>query len=172
MLQVFAPVCRLLNRQTMQNDYQKEKLALRRKLRSNPTNAKMLMWRVLRKKQTGFRFRRQHPIGRYIVDFYCPEVRLVIEVDGDVHSLEASVEYDEIRDEFIRAQDYEILRVTNNEVLTNMSMVFALIKDICEERKLQFKRTPPQPSPVLTTDMVYTLSGTWFKHVKGDNGTP
>ncbi len=120
----------------MKSDYHKVKLALRRRLRSNPTNAEKVIWCALRKKQTGFRFRRQHPVGRYIVDFYCPEVRLVIEVDGDVHSLEASIEYDKERDKYIRAAEYEILRVSNNDVLSNLSNVYTEIQNICVARRL------------------------------------
>jgi very-short-patch-repair endonuclease len=64
-------------------------LALRRRLRANQTSAEQLLWLKLRSKQIhGLKFRRQHEIGSYIVDFFCPERNLVIEIDGDVHATE------------------------------------------------------------------------------------
>ena len=75
-----------------------------RLMRTNLTPAENILWQRLRRKQVGdLRFRRQHPIGRFIVDFYCAEARLVIEVDGEIHDEPGHTEYDEERQRFLQA---------------------------------------------------------------------
>jgi very-short-patch-repair endonuclease len=81
------------------------------------TKAESILWdRLCKRRFDGLRFRRQHPIRRYIVDFYCHERRLVIEADGEVH--EKRKEYDRQRDDDLRARGYRILRFSN-EVIEN-----------------------------------------------------
>jgi very-short-patch-repair endonuclease len=85
-------------------------------MRRNPTLAERELWERLRKKQLlGFKFRRQHSIERFIVDFYCRQARLVVEVDGPIHDYTA--EEDAIRQEFIEFQGLRVLRFTNEQVL-------------------------------------------------------
>jgi very-short-patch-repair endonuclease len=97
-------------------------IARARKLRSNLTDAESILWRHLRFRQIdGYKFRRQRPIGHYIVDFVCLEKKLVIEVDGGQHNGEAT--YDARRDRWLRAQGYEVLRFWNDEVLTKIDGV-------------------------------------------------
>ena len=87
-------------------------------LRKRPTDAEILLWRYLRSKQLeGMKFRRQQPIGRYVVDFVCFEKKIIIEVDGGQHSVET--EKDKERDEWFKSQGFKVLRFWNNEVLAN-----------------------------------------------------
>ena len=91
-----------------------------RKLRKRQTKAEELLWKRLRRKRlNGLEFRRQHPLGRYIADFYCPEARLVIELDGNVHELEDQSEYDGLRREIIEVHGIRVLRIKNEEVERN-----------------------------------------------------
>ncbi|MDO8686837.1 MAG: endonuclease domain-containing protein [Candidatus Berkelbacteria bacterium] len=104
--------------------YNIKKLFERRKeLRNKSTPQETLLWSKLKNSQTGFKFRRQHSIGGYIVDFYCPSKRLVIEIDGSQHFEKDNQEYDEIRTKFFEGLDIEVLRFTNAEINTNIDGV-------------------------------------------------
>ena len=93
-----------------------------RELRKNPTDAERVLWRHLRRRQlAGHSFRRQHPIGRYIVDFFCFEKRLVVEIDGGQHSTQAS--YDAERTAWLEADGYRVMRFWNNQVLGELESV-------------------------------------------------
>jgi very-short-patch-repair endonuclease len=87
-----------------------------RAMRSAPTKSELVMWRIIGRDRLGVRFRRQHPIGPFIADFYCPALKLVIEVDGGQHN---GSDYDARRDAWFRANGYRVLRFWNLEVLTN-----------------------------------------------------
>ena len=91
-----------------------------RALRSSPTPAERALWRILRNDQLGVRFRRQHRVGPYIVDFLCPAHRLVVEVDGGQHN---ESNYDSRRDAWLRTQGYQVLRFWNSDALTNIEGV-------------------------------------------------
>lgn len=79
------------------------------------------MWELLRRKQLdGVKFRRQHPFGRYIADFYSDEAKLVIEIDGSVHETVSQKEYDAIRDDIIRNYGVRILRISNEDIKNNL----------------------------------------------------
>ncbi len=92
------------------------------------TDAERKLWQALRDKQlNGHRFRRQHPIGRYIADFACIEQKLVIELDGGQH--QEQMAYDEQRAAFIEAQGWRILRFWNNDVLNNLEGVMERIAE-------------------------------------------
>lgn len=87
-----------------------------RELRQSATPAERKLWQHLRRRQlSGHYFRRQHPIGRVIVDFCCTQARLVIEVDGGVHTLQE--EYDAARTEWLQDRAYHVIRFTNKEIL-------------------------------------------------------
>jgi very-short-patch-repair endonuclease len=95
-----------------------------RELRNNPTDAERVLWRQLRLWQLdSYKFRRQQPLGRYIVDFVCLEKRVVVEVDGGQHGDQADTE----RDRWLRGQGFVVLRFWNNEVLKNMDGVREVI---------------------------------------------
>ena len=95
----------------------------RKELRNNCTPQETLLWSKLKNSQIGFKWRRQHSIGGYIADFYCPSKRLVIEIDGSQHFTKDSQEYDEIRTEFFKRLDIKVLRFTNAEINTNIDGV-------------------------------------------------
>jgi len=93
-----------------------------RSLRSNLTDTEQLLWRHLRLRQiNGHKFRRQRPIGPYIVDFVCLEKKLIIELDGGQHAEQS--DYDAERDAWLRAQGFTVLRFWNNDVLQNIRSV-------------------------------------------------
>jgi len=95
-----------------------------RAMRKRPTEAEKLLWRQLRGKQFNeFKFRRQHPIDRFIVDFYSREAGLVVEVDGPVHDSPEHKEYDAQRSRFLRESGLVILRFQNDKVLYDMDLV-------------------------------------------------
>ncbi|WP_407354129.1 endonuclease domain-containing protein [Luteimonas sp. R10] len=97
---------------------------LARALRRDMTTAECMLWRQLRRRRLGWRFRRQHPIGPYVADFVCVEARLVIEVDGGQHMGSAT---DPRRDAFLRTRGFEILRFWNNDVTANLEGVCTAI---------------------------------------------
>ena len=104
-------------------------VSLSRNLRKNQTDAENLLWRHLRGNQLeGLRFRRQHPIGRYIVDFVCLEKRLVLELDGGQHGEENEQIKDSERDHWLSEEGYQVSRFWNNEVLTNLEGVMEAIR--------------------------------------------
>jgi very-short-patch-repair endonuclease len=97
-----------------------------RELRSTPIDAEIRLWSRLRRKQLdGFRFRRQQPIGPFIVDFFCPEARLVVEVDGGQHNVEE--EKDAARTRWLEERGYRVVRFWNNDVLSNTDGVLLAI---------------------------------------------
>ncbi len=99
-----------------------------RQLRRDMTDAEKLLWsRVRRKQLKGVQFYRQKIVGNYIVDFYCPKARLVIEIDGSQHYEQAGMENDTVRDDYLRAQGLKVLRFSNREVLENMVGVLEIV---------------------------------------------
>src|SRR5579863_5283463 len=99
-----------------------------RELRKNETHAEEILWGRLRAKRlNGFRFRRQFPIGRFIVDFCCKEYRLVIELDGGQHAAKAVSEKDQNRTRQIEARGYRVMRFWNRETFENVEGVLEAI---------------------------------------------
>jgi len=106
-------------------------IAAARQLRLHLTPAEKMLWEALRKRQiNGLKFRCQHPVESFIVDFYCPQHRLVIEVDGGVH--DQQVEYDATRTERLNHLGYRVMRFRNKEVISNLSQVLLQIADAIE----------------------------------------
>ncbi|MDB5561739.1 MAG: endonuclease protein [Hyphomicrobiales bacterium] len=103
------------------------------------------MWTLLRGlRPLGFHFRRQVPIGRYYADFVCHQASLVIEIDGDTHGSDAAMQYDAERDNFIKNEGYDIVRILNHDVMENLDGVIGLIEAELAGRL----RTPTHdPSP-------------------------
>lgn len=107
----------------------KDVILFARELRKNMTRAEEVLWSRLRKKQIeGYIFRRQHPIDIYIVDFYCHEFNLIIEVDGDIHELPEVYEHDEGRTAELERFGLKIIRFTNQEVIQQTDNVINRIK--------------------------------------------
>jgi very-short-patch-repair endonuclease len=100
--------------------------AYAREMRSRMTDAETLLWMLLRNRRiAGAKFRRQHPVGRYILDFYCDENKLGIELDGGQHG--EAVKYDQKRDEWLRIQGIKVLRFWNNQMLAETEAVMEAI---------------------------------------------
>ncbi|MEZ5833810.1 MAG: DUF559 domain-containing protein [Dongiaceae bacterium] len=98
-----------------------------RRLRKDMTDAERALWRLLRNRRlSGWRFRRQQPIDHHIVDFVCFEARLVVEADGGQHS---ESEADKERDAYLRSRGFRVLRLWNNDVLTNEDGVYQTITE-------------------------------------------
>lgn len=99
-------------------------LELCRQFRKQPTETEAMLWTCLRNRQLhGYKFRRQHPIGRYVADFYCDELRLVIEVDGGIHMKRDQKAYDNARQESLEDQGYTVVRVKATEIKRNPAQV-------------------------------------------------
>jgi very-short-patch-repair endonuclease len=96
-----------------------------RTMRGAPTDSELRLWRLLRDRRlSGFKFRRQVPIGPYIVDFLCVGAKLIVEADGSQH---AESSHDEARDAYLASQEWKVLRFWNNEVLRNREGVLETI---------------------------------------------
>ncbi len=110
--------------------FNKDFLKYRRKaLRKNMPKAEWILWDELKnKKLKGYKFRRQFSIDNFVVDFYCPKLKLVIEIDGDNHLNKDVVEYDKFRQEIIESLSIKVIRFTNNEVYENLNKVVEEIK--------------------------------------------
>ena len=101
-----------------------------RSLRRSQTAAECKLWARLRGRRLAFKFRRQHPIGRFVVDYYCHGCRLVIEIDGDTHA--QSVAHDAMRTEWLERHGYRVLRFTNEDVHRRLDAVLTMIVEECE----------------------------------------
>ena len=103
-----------------------------RRVRAEQTEAEKVLWERLRKSQlNGVRFRRQHPIDQYIVDFMAPEQKLIVELDGGIH-LERK-EADAVRDEWLEHLGYRVIRFPNNEVMDKLETVVGKINQVLNQ---------------------------------------
>jgi very-short-patch-repair endonuclease len=114
-------------------------LARAREMRHPQTPAEATLWRVLRNRQTGSKFRRQHPIYRFIIDFYCAQAKLLIEVDGESHLEPEQLNYDSARTEYLENLGYKLIRFTNDDVRYNIQAVAASILQAVENRIAELK---------------------------------
>ncbi len=117
----------------------KSLLNFRRKLREQSTRAEDILWYRLRNSELGYKFRRQHSIGDYIVDFYCVPLKLVIELDGLTHEDEAVCERDFQKEAYLKAQGCIVLRFDDSEVRNNLEQILEVIYQECHK--------PQNPSP-------------------------
>ncbi len=101
----------------------------RKKLRNQATPAEAKLWTYLKNAQlSGRKFRRQHSVGNYILDFYCPSERLAVELDGEVHNTPEAYKYDRARDLFLSGHDIKTLRFENKLVFQEIDAVLAMIE--------------------------------------------
>jgi very-short-patch-repair endonuclease len=108
-----------------------------KKLRENPTQAEELMWLSLRNNQLeGYKFRRQHRLLNYVADFYCHQLKLVIEIDGEYHQTVEQKKLDKERTVNIEFQGLYVIRFTNGEVLTDIDSVVSKIKEFIQLKLL------------------------------------
>jgi len=104
-----------------------------RYLRREKTKAEKILWEKLRNKNLGVRFRRQHPVDMFILDFYAPEIELAIELDGSIHKMKENKEYDKERENYLRSKYIEVIRFWNSEVETDLENTLKTIKEKIQE---------------------------------------
>ena len=108
-------------------------MPIARELRRRSTPAEAALWDALRAgRLAGFKFRRQHPIGRFVVDFYCVRAGVAIEIDGPVHAQQA--EADRLRQEFLESREIIVLRFTNDDIERDLARVLATISQTLADR--------------------------------------
>lgn len=107
-----------------------------RYLRQEETKAEKILWGKLRNKNFGTKFRRQHPVDVYILDFYAPKIKLAIEVDGLIHNIKENKEYDKERTKYLKYKNIKILRFWNSEIENNLNAVLNKIER--EVKELDF----------------------------------
>jgi very-short-patch-repair endonuclease len=106
-----------------------------RALRKNMTDAEQLMWHCLRQKQLGgFRFRRQHPFERFVLDFYCCKAKLAVELDGGQHNEPHTITHDAERTIFLEQHGIQVIRFWNNEVFQNLEGVLQSVYEAALRR--------------------------------------
>lgn len=121
-----------------------------RSMRRNPTPAEKAMWTILRNRQlAGYKFRRQHPLGLYIADFYSRDAALVVELDGDSHFTPEGTEHDRFRHAYLQSLNLFVLRFLNPDVFDTEDAVIDLIGKTCAERQGMHRRRtqPPHRQP-------------------------
>ncbi len=117
---------------------------LARQMRHEPTRAEDALWQRLRNRQiAGHKFRRQHSIDRFIVDFYCADAQLIIEVDGAVHDF--TPEEDAIRQEFLESLGLRVIRFTNDQVLDDIAAVLDAIRNALVSDEPSIHTDSPSP---------------------------
>lgn len=117
----------------------KELKNLRKELRKNLTPAETKLWKYLQNsKLEGRKFRRQHSIGQYIIDFYCPKEKLAIELDGNIHFNPINQQYDLSRSEYLNSFGIKVIKFENKEIFENIEIVSEIIKS-------NFRTLPPLP---------------------------
>ena len=110
----------------------------RRQLRRDQTYTEKIVWHYLRNRRTkGTKFRRQYSIDKYILDFYCPEYKLAIEIDGSVHNEPEQKEYDAERQKYLEAFGIKFIHIKNEELSGNANKAFAKIEEIINKIKTE-----------------------------------
>ena len=110
-----------------------------RKLRKEMSLPEVLLWRELRKRPGGFKFRRQHPAGPYVADFFCQSTRLIIEIDGEAHDRGDRPILDEMRDAWFADRGFVVMRVPAKEVLTDVE---AVVLGVVAQARAQAQNPP------------------------------
>ena len=119
-----------------------------RTLRRAMTLPELLLWRELRRRPGGLRFRRQHPAGSYILDFFCPAIKLAVEVDGEAHNRGDRPAKDQRRDAWLAAQGVRVMRIPARDVLERLDAVVAMIAAMASAARYpstSFAGPPPPP---------------------------
>jgi very-short-patch-repair endonuclease len=117
-----------------------------RKERRSGNLPEVILWRALRTRPAGLKFRRQHPIGPYILDFVCLSMRLAIEVDGEAHARGDRPTRDRARDHDLAARGFRTLRISARDVLTDLDAVVRHVADACGQPLHQPAAGPPPRS--------------------------
>jgi len=114
--------------------YNKSLKSLASHLRSESTQSEISLWKYLKGKQLAYRFIRQKPIGEYIVDFYCKELCLAIELDGFSHHINETIEKDEKKEAYLKSLQIDLLRFEDAEVINDIENVIVVIIDYIEQK--------------------------------------
>ena len=112
-------------------DHSDRALRKARKLRTEMSLPEVLLWRILRRKPMGIKFRRQHPVGEYVADFYCAQARTIIEIDGLAHAMGDRPERDRRRDAWLHSEGFKIVRIPASEVLADVSRAAEMLVGSC-----------------------------------------
>jgi len=124
---------------------QPDMLDFARTLRREQTDAEILLWYLIRgRRLSGLRFRRQYPLPPYVLDFYCDELSMAVELDGGQHNADSEVARDQRRDQFIRARGIEVVRYWNHDVLLKTEEV---LEDLLRRASLKLRPSPLTPLP-------------------------
>lgn len=116
----------------------------RKDLRKKSTKAEKILWEYLRNRNlAGFKFKQQYSVDAFIIDFYCPKVKLGIEVDGEVHFTEEAKNYDKNRSGFLSDFGIEIIRFRNDEIYNNLKVVLNIIEDKLKKSEKLIQKAPP-----------------------------
>jgi very-short-patch-repair endonuclease len=125
------------------HDNKKELKETRRHLRKNQTYTEKIVWMYLRNRQMeGYKFRRQYSVDKFVIDFYCPKLKLAIEIDGSIHNEPDQKEYDVKRQEYLETFGINFLRLTNEEINGNPNAAFEKIEKTIEELNLTSSKNP------------------------------
>ncbi|HEY8690848.1 MAG TPA: DUF559 domain-containing protein [Chitinophagaceae bacterium] len=104
-----------------------------KQLRKEMTDAEKILWMHLKSGIQNLKFRRQHPIGLYVADFFCHKLKLIVEVDGNIHDLEEIKIYDKEREKYFIGLGYKIIRFSNKQVHNKLEYILAEINSIAEK---------------------------------------
>ena len=122
----------------MVSDSKNDSLDLCRDFRKNPTKAEACLWEILRAKRLdGHKFRRQHPMKDYILDFYCPELKIAVEVDGQIHMDKEQLKYDQERTNTLMESGISVIRFWNSEVINDLPSVINRIRTYINGHKVE-----------------------------------
>jgi cyclase len=114
---------------------------LAKDLRKNMTHAEKVLWSNLKANFEGLKFRRQHPLGIYVADFYCHRLKLIIEVDGNIHDKKEIKTYDIERENNLMNEGYTVIRFTNKQVLSEIEFVLSTIKSQTQNSVSNYKNS-------------------------------
>jgi len=105
---------------------------IRKALRKDMTKAEAVFWIHIKNSQLGYRFRRQYSIGKYIVDFYCPELKLVVEIDGATHDHPDVYKKDQEKQRYLESKGFTVIRYNDEEILNELDAMWDNLYNICE----------------------------------------
>jgi len=117
----------------------------RRELRAHLTQAEAILWRQLQRRQLrGRKFRRQHSVGPYVLDFYCPDLKLAVELDGAAHDHDQAFRRDALRTAYLAAAGVRVIRFENDDVVRNLEGVLAAIESCCADSCAEVRASFPR----------------------------
>ena len=107
----------------------------RRELRQNSTPAEKLLWKLLRNSKLGYKFRRQYSVSGYVIDFYCPKLKIAIELLGSVHQTQSAKLYDKYRENYLSAGGIKIIKFWNSQITNNPNVAITYITPLLAKER-------------------------------------